>query len=797
MYLTIHGHFYQPPRENPWTGRIPRQESAAPDHDWNERITAQCYAPNARSRVLDEFGRIEEIVNNYNWVQFDFGPTLLRWLETGDPDLYKEILRADRDSAARFGGHGNAIAQAYNHMILPLASYRDQVTQVRWGLRDFQFRFGRPSESIWLPETAMNLETLRILVESGIRFIILAPHQARRVKRAGGGSWSDVSGGRIDPRRAYRWTLPADPSRGLDVFFYDGPISVAVSFEHLLRNASVFADRLQAAARDAGPDALVHMATDGEVYGHHEPFGDMCLAYLLAREAPLRGIRPINYGAFLDAHPPKDLVEIDLGESGEGTSWSCVHGIGRWCRDCGCSTGGRPGWHQRWRAPLRRGLDFLRDRLYETYAQTAGDLVRDPWEARDDYVDVLLDPNSRSRFIEKHARRPLDDREREVLWRMLESQHNAMLMYTSCAWFFADISGLEVQQNLAYAARAIELARPHARANLEDELLGYLSEAKSNLAEMGSGADVYRRFVQPMRKTPAMIAVEAAGMLAAAGDGSLAGGPAFDVKLGEIAGRWSDGGVSGVVAIEDRRTTEGWSFRFAARPDTDALLLISVRADGEGELIERRVDDLPPELRLRLIRSLLAERHEQEESRFDAVFETDRGLMERYHRLGLELPPIFAALAQDVVRRRCSRIAADLGEIPPAHLTGRDVTAAASELLALAEGIGVTLATDPIAGVIETALDANLNNPANATSEDVRRSIDLLSAAESIGIRVHRTTLEDRAYALLSHYREPVAARLAGRTPPPSRVEAEILIQLAEQANLSLRAWDRAPISNR
>ena len=514
MHLVIHGHFYQPPRENPWTGRIPRQGDASPHHDWNERISSQCYAPNASSRVLDAQGRIEEIVNNYEWIHFDFGPTLLSWLEREEPAVYAGIIEADRRSSAKQGGHGNAIAQAYNHPILPLMPTRDKQTQIHWGLRDFEHRFGRQSESIWLPETAIDAETLRVLVDFGIRYIILAPSQAKRVRPIAGGVWKDVSRGRIDPSRAYlaRVSGAGGKPESIAVFFYDGPISAAISFEHLLRSAPGLADRFQALARGAGAQALVHAATDGEVYGHHEPFGDMCLAYLIAREAPLRGIELTNYGRYLDLNPPQHEVELDFGSDGDGTSWSCTHGIDRWRRDCGCSTGGRPGWNQKWRDPLRRGLEHLRERLLEIYVNGATDLVRDPWDARDGYIDVLLDPiAAREPFLDRHAKRPLSLAERRKLWRLLESQRHAMLMFTSCAWFFADVSGIETQQNLAYAARAIELAQPFGRPGLEKELLIRLAEAGSNLPDIGSGADVWARFVRPMRRAPEVVAIEAAG----------------------------------------------------------------------------------------------------------------------------------------------------------------------------------------------------------------------------------------------------------------------------------------------
>lgn len=789
MLLTIHGHFYQPPREDPWTGRIPVQGSAAPFHDWNERIAAECYAPNARSRVLDEKGRIEEIVSNYEWIHFDFGPTLLRWLETNDPQAYRAILEGDARSMRRFGGHGNAIAQAYNHMIMPLANYRDQRTQVIWGLRDFEHRFGRKSESIWLPETAVNLETLRILVEFGMRYLILAPSQAKRIRSMRGGGWSDVSGGRIDPRRAYRWRVPGNEEKGIDVFFYDGPVSAAVSFDHLLRNASVLADRLQMAAKGAPEEGLIHAATDGEVYGHHEPFGDMCLAYLITREGPLRGFEWTNYGAYLDQHPPQHWVDIDLGDGGDGTSWSCAHGVDRWRRDCGCSVGGKAGWNQKWRSPLRRGLDHLRDRLAEVFMASAADLVHDPWAARDDSIEILLRPDARDAFLARHARRILDIDEQRRLWRLLESQHQAMLMFTSCAWFFADISGLEVQQNLGYAARAIELAQPFARVDLEEEILSHLISAKSNLPEMGDGVGIWRRFIVPNRRSSAAVAIEAVALIAASQDGIRAESPAYAVDLLSSEGRLANGGIDGSLRVRDRATTEETEFHFAARRDPESLLRLSVRAEGSSEVCEGRLDDLPLDPRQRIVRALLHDLTEQEESRFDAIFDSSRPLMERFRKMGLDLPPIFRVLAGDVLRRRADRVAAGLGADGRDRLDPGRIVEGYRELKDLAEAIGIPPPHEPIARLIEEELDATLGDVGLVTDADAARCLDLLGTAEGIGVPIRRTRLEERVYALISEHRDAVAARLAGRADTVSGLDPEILIRLAEHSNLSLRPW--------
>jgi alpha-amylase/alpha-mannosidase (GH57 family) len=496
-YICIHAHFYQPPRENPWLETVELQDSAYPFHDWNQRIASECYAPNASARILDNEGCIARIQNNYSKISFNFGPTLLSWMEKEDPEVYRAILEADRVSQERFSGHGSAIAQGYNHMILPLANDHDRYTQVYWGIRDFESRFHRAPEGMWLPETAVDLQTLDIMAQLGIKFTILSPYQAFRFRRLGARAYRDATSGKIDPSRPYLVRLR--DGRSITVFFYDGPISQAVAFERLLNSGEQFAHRLAGGFADARDwPQLMHIATDGESYGHHHAHGDMALAYAL-QFIEENGIAKLtNYGEYLEKHPPQHEAQII-----ENSAWSCSHGVGRWRENCGCSSGGREGWNQNWRGPLRQALDWLRDTTIALYEQLASAFFSDVWKARDEYVSVILDRSqeTRQRFFAANAMRDLSRDEQVIALELLEMQRHAMLMYTSCGWFFDEISGIESGQVIAYAGRVIQLAQKLSSQEdgeaMESGFLARLSEAKSNLPEHGDGAQIYRKLVKP------------------------------------------------------------------------------------------------------------------------------------------------------------------------------------------------------------------------------------------------------------------------------------------------------------
>lgn len=595
-YLCLHGHFYQPPRENPWLGVIELQSSAHPFHDWNERITRECYAPNARARVLGAQDRIVKLINNYEYLSFNFGPTLLSWLEQGDPWTYSQILAADEASRARNQGHGNALAQVYNHIIMPLANRRDKLTQIRWGVADFERRFGRKPEGMWLAETAVDLETLHLMAEEGILFTILAPNQAHRVRSiapdGSTGPWEDVSGGRIDPRQPYRCVLPDAGGRSMNLFFYDGSTSRAVAYERLLTSGAGFLSRIQLAYGEAnGRTRLVNLATDGESYGHHSRFGEMALAWVLDEVSKNGDIRLINYGAYLEMHPPEFEVQII-----ENTSWSCAHGLGRWQSDCGCNVGHTPGWTQAWRTPLREAVNWLGEELAVVFEQRGGELLKDPWAARDDYISVLVQPTPevRDAFLNRHARQPLDpDRRREIL-ALMESQVMSLFMFTSCGWFFDDISGLEPIQNMKYAARAIDLVRPWVGGDLEDEFLRILAGAKSNLPEYGDGARIYREWALPGRLDPSRVAAHYA-LRRVVQDGDVGEGPVSQLARPLSQRRLSGAGqtaVFGELRVADPRVEEEHGLAFLALHDGGVGLSCLVASSPGPDL-----DEVTPDIR--------------------------------------------------------------------------------------------------------------------------------------------------------------------------------------------------------
>jgi alpha-amylase/alpha-mannosidase (GH57 family) len=492
-YICVHGHFYQPPRENPWLEDVELQDSAYPYHDWNARITEECYRQNAASRILGSDKKIIDIVNNYANISFNFGPTLLYWLQSHAPDVYEKVLEADQKSRQRFSGHGGAIAQAYNHMILPLSNDRDKHTQVLWGIRDFEQRFERRPEGMWLPETAVDTPTLEVLAEYGITFTILSPRQAKRVRGVGGRRWRNVSENDVDTTVPYICNLPS--GKQIVLFFYHGPTANDIAYGSLLQSGKNFADKLlDSFPKNADGARLTHVATDGESFGHHHRFGDMALAYCLHHLEVNHLAQITIYGEYLEKFPPGNEAEI-----WENTSWSCSHGVERWKNNCGCCSEPSLRGQQQWRAPLREALDWLRDRLAGIYEQRMSEYSADPWGVRNGYIAVINDrnPDNVGKFIAATTGRQLEGQDRTTFLKLLEMQRNAMLMYTSCGWFFDKVTGIETVQVIKYATRAIQLCRDVQREDLEPEFKERLERIPTNNHELANGKEVYHTYIEP------------------------------------------------------------------------------------------------------------------------------------------------------------------------------------------------------------------------------------------------------------------------------------------------------------
>ena len=688
-YLCIHGHFYQPPRENPWLDTIEVQDSAAPSHDWNTRITAECYWPNAAAHRLGADNRITAIVNNYAAMSFNFGPTLTAWLARYEPELLTHIVEADRVSCEQHDGYGNAIAQAYGHAILPLANPRDKLTQVYWGIRDFVSRFGRVPSGMWLPETAVDTSSLEALAAHNITFTILAPHQAKRIRPLGQTAWEEVDEETLNTRRPYVCRLPS--GRQIVLFFYDTRIARGVAFEHLLDSGERFVERLVAAFQpDSKEPQLVHVATDGETYGHHHRFGEMALAFAI-HEIERRGLaRVTNYSEYLALHPPQWEVEIN-----ESTSWSCAHGIERWRADCGCRTGSLPGWTQQWRAPLRAALDWLRAEIDVLFERQAGLFLPDPWAARDAYIDVVLDPSPQriDEFCMHYAERVLAPAEQQSVLKLLELQRHRLLMFTSCGWFFDELSGLEGTQILRYAARAIELAKD-CGASLEAEFVERLRHAPSNLPEVSDGGQMYLRMVRPTRVDfPRVVANFAMGQILEPKH-MYEAPPAFIVERRDYD-KESYGATGlgvGRMQVGSRFTQERRSFAFAVLKLSGHDVHCVVReamTDSEYQqmktgLIEtfarhslsevlRSLDhtfseeyytakDLFLDDRRRVLAQVSEGMLERLEETYRQLYRENRRLMEYLHALNVPLPHGFSLAAEFLVNRTFSRVMANVIE---------------------------------------------------------------------------------------------------------------------------------------
>ena len=677
-YVVIHGHFYQPPRENPWIEEVERQDGAEPYHDWNEAITEQCYLPNIAARVIRD-GLILDLVNNYSYLSFNIGPTLMAWLERHYRDVYDAIVEADRTSRSRNGGHGNAIAQAYNHVILPLENERDKRTQVLWGLGDFRHRFGRDPEALWLPETACNFATLAVLIEHGLRYVILAPSQAEKTRPLAGGPWHDVSKGDIDPRKPYRHFLTGNDGRRIgdrfvDVFFYDGPLSREIAFGSLTNSAHACAERI---LRSCGsPDlhpVIVNLAADGETFGHHRPHSEMCLAYLCKYELIRHRLNVVNYARYLDLRPTADEVVIKMGPNGEGTSWSCAHGVGRWKENCGCTTG-RSDFHQKWRSPLRQAYRNLRDLLVPVFESEGGKLFHDTWRARNDYIDVILDrrPANVDAWLNAHLKVELTAQARVRSLRLLEMQRHALLMFTSCGWFFDELSRIETVQTMLYAARAAQLASQVTGQDLERKLKDDLAAAPGNLPALADGRTVYEKLVEPSKADSARIVAQYA-ITSALIPANHRPGRIYSYSVTNVRTRWEEAGnwLFGVGRARCRSEVtadESDAAFFCSHLDHDRINCVvkPYPGDEEFERMQQRImeqvphliylglrsivgeyfgdrmynlDDLFRDDRQNVISSIMRERTETLKDQFQRIFHENAALMLRYRQIGWQIPP--------------------------------------------------------------------------------------------------------------------------------------------------------------
>jgi alpha-amylase/alpha-mannosidase (GH57 family) len=782
--IVIHGHFYQPPRENPWLEAVEAQDSAAPYHDWNERVTAECYAPNTAARRVDEANRVLDIVNNFAKISFNVGPTLLAWLERHRPDVYAKICEADRASVGERGGHGNALAQVYNHMIMPLASRRDKVTQVRWGLDDFRARFGREPEGLWLPETAVDNESLEVLAEAGVKFTILAPHQARRVRALGSETWEETEG--IDPSRAYRWQSP----RGLTlaIFFYDGPISRAIAFEGLLERAEHVVAWLEAAFSDQRTwPQLVHCATDGETYGHHRRFGEMALAAAVQQIEASDATTLTNYGAFLAEHPPTHEVEIR-----ENTSWSCAHGIERWRSDCGCRT--RGDWHQRWRAPLRESLDWLRDQIDPFFEARASAHLKDPWAARDAYATVVLDRSAErlEAFFAAHARAPLDAGARVETRRLLELQRNRLLTYTSCGWFFDEISAIEPVQNLRYAALALQYLDDLGGGRLEDKLVRQLEAAPSNVTELRDGGEVYRRLIRPTVVSPSRVVAHYAITGSPETDATDARVYAYRVQRLDEVREVSDSTTLSIghVRVSSEVTGEtgdavyamlhfgSHDFSCGVRPWSVPTAYDTMKADMLGRWARHSVADLVRGLdehfpgglaslshlfldeRRRVLADVIRTTLENHETTYRKIWEESRKLVHYLREVDAPIPDALALVGRHVLEQQ---VGTALEPVPELGVIPERVFALVDE----ARRLGLELDLSPLRFVVHRAVARALDAIAEApSSERVGRAIALIEGARSLDIRYGHWATQNRFFELWRARRDardalrPLAATL-------------------------------------
>ena len=809
-YLTIHGHFYQPPRENPWLEEIEIQDSARPFHDWNERVSSECYEPNSVSRIVDSENRILDIVNNYRNMSFNIGPTLLSWMEKYAPCSYRRIINADRESIELYGGHGCAIAQVYNHIIMPLANTNDKYTQAIWGIRDFQKRFGRAPEGIWLAETAVDAETLEVLIDLGIKYTILSPYQAQCVRKMDSenpNDWHDVSWGSIDPSQAYRYYVEGtDKQKYIDLFFYDGAISKSVAFDFLLTDGEKFARRLMDGySEDRQRTQLVNIATDGESYGHHTKFGDMALSYVLAVKAKDLGFEITNYGQYLELYPPE--YEADIKPV---SSWSCSHGVGRWADDCGCNTGSQPGWNQKWRKPLRDALDYLRDELIKLCSAEGAKYYTDFWDARNKYIDVILDRSEESvnKFLKENCVKGFKAKDKVKALKLMEIQRFCMLMYTSCGWFFSEISGIETVQIMKYAARVMQLAKNFVKKDYEQKFLEILAEAKSNLPEFGSGKDVYERFVKPSVVTAKQIvSLWAISSLYTEIEDEES---VYCYKIKKQSYKRVVKGnsqlVIGHIEVTSKVTLEksnmvfallqfsGGDFHCAIKEYSDNFMetrkeLIRTYLVSPLTEIIRTIDnyfgteyftlkDIFIEERRKILETMLKGKLQNFANTYESMYNEGKGSIYQMQTLGLEIPREFKISAQYVLTKQFNELFAGKG------FFNSDILQQASDILFEAKRIGIEIDKAPTAKVFSKKIAQNISRLAYALDiQQVDATLEILDCIGKLELKIDIAEAQNYFFTkVITNIEELIQSM----TCAADRELVTMLFQIGEDLNINM-----------
>lgn len=806
VFLTIHGHFYQPPRENPWLEAIEQQDSAAPFHDWNERINNECYNPNSISKIVDANNQILNVVNNYEYMSYNFGPTLLSWMEEFAPLAYERVIKADIASRKMHSGHGNAIAQVYNHMIMPLANERDKQTQVKWGIKDFEYRFGREPEGIWLAETAVDDDTLRVLVENGIKFTVLSPFQAQSIRKSGEENWQDVSWGNIDPARSYRYYIKSAPGKYIDLFFYDGAISRAVAFEELLKDGNKFVNRLKdGISTQRNYPQLVHIATDGESYGHHTKFGDMALAYALKLKVKDAGFIITNYAEYLEKYRSDWEVEIK-----PVSSWSCFHGVGRWSDDCGCSTGGHPGWNQKWRKPLRAALDYLRDEMISLYKKNGKKYFLNPEEARNNYISVILDRSDSNvkAFQEEHFLEGLDDAQKVCAMELLEIQRQAMLMYTSCGWFFSEISGIETVQIMKYAARVMQLAKKFVKKDFEQKFLEILSEAKSNIPEFGSGKDVYERFVKPSVVTAKQIVSlwAISSLYSEIEDEENVYCYKIKKQSYKRVVKGNSQLVIGHIEVTSKITLEkanmvfallqfsGGDFHCAIKEYSDSFMetrkeLIRTYLVSPLTEIIRTIDnyfgteyftlkDIFIEERRKILETMLKGKLQNFANTYQSMYNEGKGSIYQMQTLGLEIPKEFKISAQYVLTKQFNDLFAGKG------FFNTEILQQASDILFEAKRIGIEIDNTPTAKIFSKKIAQNISRLAYALDiQQVDATLEILDCIAKLELKIDIAEAQNYFFTKVIHNIEELIQNM---TCAADRELVTMLFQIGEDLNINM-----------